>query len=105
MPDKTPLEFDLEHHEKFRTPARVKTVIVLLLISLCFLGVYTIKIKQELAKIEQETVVLKSNFRKEKVELLRKIKWLEAKQDSRLDTPHMGLIFRDKALSYSLKGK
>ncbi|HDH04567.1 MAG TPA: hypothetical protein ENH01_02485 [Nitrospirae bacterium] len=82
MSDKTRLEFEIEHHERLRTPLRVKTLIVLLVISLCIIGVYTSKIKQRLLETKREAVVMENNSRKEKVALLRQIKQLQAKQMS-----------------------
>jgi Tfp pilus assembly protein PilO len=82
MPDKTRLELDIEHRERIRTPASVKILILLLAISLCFSGIYSFQLRQKLAKIEQESVVMKEHFSKEKVELLGQIRQLQAKLDS-----------------------
>lgn len=69
MPDKTRLELDIEHLEKFRTPAAVKIVIFLLLLCLCAVGAYTFSLKQELFVKEHEILLMK-----EKIELLGRIK-------------------------------
>ncbi|GBD95171.1 hypothetical protein BMS3Abin06_00034 [bacterium BMS3Abin06] len=79
MSDKTPLELDIEHRERYRMTLSVKILIVLLLISICIAGVYSFKLKKQISEIEREAVVMKESFRKEKVELLRQIKQLQAK--------------------------
>ncbi len=79
MANKTPLERDIEHHERDRTPAGVKTMIVLLFISLLLVVLYSYGLNRELLKRERETVVMKENFNKEKEALLRQIKQLTAK--------------------------
>ncbi len=61
MPDKTRLELDIEHRERFRTPPGVKLLVILLVIAVLGLGVYTFKLRQELAKKEHEIVLLKKN--------------------------------------------
>ncbi|NOZ69913.1 MAG: hypothetical protein GXP46_11900 [Deferribacteres bacterium] len=61
MPDKTRLELDIEHCERFRTPPGVKILIVFLVIAVFALGVYTFKLRQELAKKQQEIILLKKN--------------------------------------------
>ncbi len=81
MHDKTPLEFDIERHEKFKTSVNVKTLLVALIISLLFFGGYTFMLKRELATIEQEALERRADFKKEKIELLRQIKHLQAKKN------------------------
>jgi len=79
MSDKTPLERDIEHHERVRTPGSVKTVIVLLFITLFLVGLYSYRLNRELLKGEQEAVVMKENFEKERAALLRQIMQLQVK--------------------------
>ncbi len=82
MSDKTRLELDIEHHERYRAPINVKIFMILLFATLCFVGVYAFHLKQELSRKEQELVLMKDNFQKERVELLGKIKQLEAETTS-----------------------
>ncbi len=82
MSDKTPLERDIEHHERYKTPVSVKFFIILLCASLCFVGIYAFYLKQEVSRKDRELLFLKDNFQKEKVELLGKIKQLEAETPS-----------------------
>ena len=79
MSEKTPLERDIEHHERARTPGSVKTMIVLLFISLLLAGLYSYRLNSELLKRERKTVVMIENFDKERAALLRQIKQLQAK--------------------------
>ncbi len=79
MSDKTRLELDLELHERNRTPVSVKTLIIMLAISLCFLGAYTFNLKRKLAEIEREAIVMKENYQQEKSALLRQIEQLQAR--------------------------
>ncbi len=61
MPDKTRLELDIEHCERFRTPPGVRALIILLVIAVFALGVYAFKLRQELADKQQEIILLKKN--------------------------------------------
>jgi hypothetical protein len=79
MAHKTPLERDIEYRERYRTPAGVKTMIVLLFISLFLVGLYSYRLNRELLKIERDAVMMKESFNKEKVALMRQIKQLQAK--------------------------
>lgn len=76
MSDKTQLERDIERRELVKKPLSVLILIAFLSVSLGALGVYTFKLKQELSIKEQEIVLIKSNFDKEKAELLNKIRRL-----------------------------
>jgi hypothetical protein len=78
MEDKTRLELEIEHQERYKIPISVKILTVLLLIALCAAGVYIYNLKQNLLKKEQELTLMKDDFQKEKVELLSRIKQLEA---------------------------
>ncbi len=82
MSDKTRLELDIEQQERYRTPVGVKILIAVLIIALFAVGVYTLNIRQELSKKEREIISFKENLRKEKVELLSRIKRLETKPPS-----------------------
>jgi hypothetical protein len=82
MFDKTRLELDVEHHEKYRIPISFKILTVFLITSLLAVCLYTFQLKQNLSKKEHEIALMKDNFRKEKVELLGRIKKLEEKQTS-----------------------
>jgi predicted DNA-binding antitoxin AbrB/MazE fold protein len=75
--DKTQLERDIERRELVKKPLSVLILIAFLSVSLGALGVYTFKLKQKLSIKEQEIVLIKSNFDKEKAELLNKIRRLE----------------------------
>jgi hypothetical protein len=78
MADKTRLELDIEQRERYRTPVSVIIVIVLLLIAICLGGLYTYDLKRQLVKAEQDASVMKENFKKEKLELLKQIKRFQA---------------------------
>jgi hypothetical protein len=82
MADKTRLELDIEQRERYRTPVSVIIVIVLLLIAICLGGLYTYDLKRQLLKAEQDAAVMKENFRKEKLELLKEIKQLQSERHS-----------------------
>ena len=78
MVDKTQLELAIEERERHKTPVSIKILIAILAAGLCVIGVYTFNIKQELLKSEQEKILLLENYKKEKVELISRIKKLEA---------------------------
>lgn len=81
MAEKTPLELDLEHREKYITPGNVKVLIGILAACLIFLGIYTLNLKQELANAEKEAEIIKTDYVAEKIELLRQIKQLQKEPD------------------------
>lgn len=80
MSDKTSLERDIERNERFRVPFRMYILVVLLLISVGAAGVYSLNLQKVLMGKDKEIVLIKEKFRKEKVELLGKIKQLEKEQ-------------------------
>ncbi|MBI5408280.1 MAG: hypothetical protein HZA14_02835 [Nitrospirae bacterium] len=82
MSDKSDLERDIELHEIRRTPAGMKILIALLVVSLCALGAYTLSLKSELSKKDREISVTKEGFQKERAELANRIKELETKKTS-----------------------
>ncbi len=77
MSDKSQLERDIERRELVKKPLGILVLIAFLSVSLGALGVYTFKLKQELSIKEQEIVLIKNNFDKEKANLLNKIRRLE----------------------------
>ncbi len=79
MHDRTRLEQEVEQEERSRTPASVISIVIVLIFSLCFLGVYAFKLKQDLRRIEHESAILKDTFNEEKVDLERQIRKLLAK--------------------------
>lgn len=78
MEDKTRLELDIQERESHRTPAAVKALVALLIIGLCAMGIFTFNMRKELLEKEGEIMLLQESFRQEKVELLSRIKMLEA---------------------------
>lgn len=82
MSDKTALELAIEHHERYKTPRSVKSLLIILVLCLCLAGGYAYYLKKELKKIEQDTIAMQENFTKEKIELLRRIKQLQAKRET-----------------------
>lgn len=81
MVDKTQLERDIENRELDRKPLGTLILIALLSISLGVVGVYALKLKQELSTKQQEIILIKQNFNKEKADLLNKIRSLEGEQE------------------------
>lgn len=80
MSDKTRLELDIEHHERYITPPGVKILVVLLVIILCAGGAFIFKLHNELTLKESEIAALKDDFRKEKTALLGQIRQFEEGQ-------------------------
>ena len=79
MNDRTQLEKEIEHHERIITPASIKSIVVILVVSLCFLLVYAVKLKLDLRRIEHESAILKDTFIQEKGDLERQLKQLRSK--------------------------
>lgn len=77
MLDKSRLEREIERQELCRKPIGIYFLIFLLLIGLFAVGVYTLRLKEDLSKKEQEIILMKENFQKERVRLLDRIKVLE----------------------------
>ena len=77
MSDKTPLERDIERHERFRVPVSMYIIVILMLISLAAVGVYTFNLQKSLLKKDNEIALMKEEFLKEKSRLVDKIKQLE----------------------------
>ncbi len=77
MSDKTPLERDIERHERFKVPASMYIIVVLLLICVAAVGVYTFTLQKSLLDKDSEIAMIKDEFRKEKSSLIEKIKQLE----------------------------
>ena len=78
MADKTQLELAIEERERHKTPVSVKILVALLIIGLGAAGIYTFDLKQELLKKEEEIILSHEKFQQEKIELLSRIKKLEA---------------------------
>jgi hypothetical protein len=79
MLEKTRLEWEIEHHERYRTSPLIRFLLFLLIMGLCAVGVYTFLLRQELSKKEQEIILMRENFHKEKTKLLDRIRFLEGK--------------------------
>ncbi len=79
MSDKTPLERDIETHERYKTPVSVVVLIILLLLGLGIIVAYTFDLKQQLSDKEHQLVLQKNKFLEEKVDLLNRIKELKKK--------------------------
>jgi len=81
MADKTRLELDLEHRERYRTSLGIKGLIVVLIVALAGAGMYAYTLKKELMTRDAEMALVKENFQKEKVELLSKFKRFQLEDD------------------------
>ena len=79
MNDRSQLEKEIEHHERIITPASIKSIVVILVVSLCFLLVYAVKLKLALRRIEDESAILKDTFIQEKGDLERQLRQLRSK--------------------------
>ncbi len=79
MADKTRLELDLEHHERYGTSIGIKILIILLVIGLGGAGFYAFTLHEKLVEKETEIAQMIEDFRNEKVALLSRIKRLEVK--------------------------
>ena len=77
MSDKTPLERDIERHERFKVPASMYIIVILLLLCVAAVGVYTFNLQKNLVQKDNEIDLIKEEFRKEKSRLIDKIKQLE----------------------------
>jgi hypothetical protein len=77
MSDKTPLEIDIELHEKYRIPASIYILIILLTAGLLVIGVYSLNLKQELSHKNSEIDLLKKNYQAEKQSLLNEVRKLK----------------------------
>jgi hypothetical protein len=77
MSDKTALERDIELNERFRVPASMYIIVILLLISVAAIGVYTFNLQKSLVKKDGEIVLMKEEFLKEKNRLIDKITQME----------------------------
>jgi Tfp pilus assembly protein PilO len=74
MSNKTPLEIDIEHHEKYRIPASVYILIVLLIAGLLVIGGYSLDLKRELSHKNSEIDLLKKNYQDAKQRLLDEVR-------------------------------
>jgi|Deesub1362A_J573_1020465.scaffolds.fasta_scaffold00230_50 hypothetical protein len=74
MMDKTRLEHDIERHEMVRTPLCVKLLIVILMAMLAATGPYIYKLRKEIKERDLRIITMKEAFKKEKAELLRRIR-------------------------------
>jgi len=74
MVDKTRLEHDIERHEMLRTPLCVKLLIVILVAIVAAAGSYIYKLREEIRERDHKIITMEEAFKKEKAELLRKIK-------------------------------
>jgi hypothetical protein len=86
MSDKTPLERDIERHERFKVPASMYIIVILLLACVAAVGFYTFNLQKDLVRKDNEIDLIKEDFIKEKKRLMDKIKQLEksaSKQPSR----------------------
>jgi hypothetical protein len=86
MSDKTPLERDIERHERFKVPASMYIIVILLLLCIAAVGFYTFNLQKALVQKDSEIDLIKEDFIKEKKRLVDKIKQLEksaSKQPSR----------------------
>ncbi len=79
MSDKTPLERDIETRELVRTPIIIKLLILILLSGLIAITFYTLFLKQELIRKDQEIIIMQEKFQNEKSMYIGKLKKLQDK--------------------------
>ena len=79
MSDKTPLERDIETRELVRTPVIIKLLILILLSGLIAITFYTLSLKQELIRKDQEIIMMQEKFQNEKSLYFEKLKKLQNK--------------------------
>ncbi len=79
MSDKTPLERDIETRELVRTPIIIKLLILILLSGLIAITFYTLFLKQELIRKDQEIIIMQGKFQNEKSMYIGKLKKLQDK--------------------------
>ncbi len=77
MLDKTKLEHDIEQYEETAVPLWARLLIILLLVIICSLGLYSFKLKQDISSREEELVMIKENYSKERSDLIKKTIKLE----------------------------
>ena len=79
MSDKTPLERDIETRELVRTPVIIKLLILILLSGLIAITFYTLSLKQDLIRKDQEIIMMQEKFQNEKSLYFEKLKKLQNK--------------------------
>lgn len=77
MLDKTKLEHDIEQYEETAIPLWARLLIILLFVIICSLGLYSFKLKQDISSREEELVMIKENYSKERSDLIKKTIKLE----------------------------
>jgi hypothetical protein len=88
MQDKTPLEKDIELQERVKIPIGTFILLAFLSISLGVLGIYTLKLKQELSIKEQEIELINRNYNNEQKKLLNEIERLERECEEKEQKPN-----------------
>ncbi len=76
---KTRLEHELERYEETAAPLWPRVLFILLFFIICALGLYSIKLRQDISNKEDELIMIKENYHKERSDLLSRIKRLENK--------------------------
>lgn len=76
MPDKTRLEEELEREEMRRRLSGARLLLLFLIIMLLASGIYIYKLRDEIRQKDEEIVRIQKDFKKEREELLRRIKEL-----------------------------
>ena len=82
MSDKTPLERDIETRELVRTPGIIKLLILILLSGLVVVTVYTLFLKQELIKKDQQIILMQEKHQNEKSMFIKELKELRTRTKS-----------------------
>jgi hypothetical protein len=77
MPNKSPLEREIERRELVKVPLSIFILITLLIVGLGVLGFYSYKLKQELRLKKHEIAVMKRDFEKKRTDIINKIKIFE----------------------------
>ena len=77
MLEKTKLEHDIEQYEETAIPLWARLFIILLFVIICFLGLYSFKLNQDISGKEEELVMIKEMYSNERSSLLKKMEKLE----------------------------
>jgi len=81
MIDKTKLELDIERHEMYRTPFCISLLVIILTMALITSGIYIYKLRREIEERDLKISLMKEDFKKEKAELLKRIRETHHPQD------------------------
>ena len=77
MLDKTKLEEEIEDHEDTTVPRWIRILIILLVIIIFSLGLHSFNLIRDISRKDNELMMMKEDYLREKNEMLRRIKRLE----------------------------